>query len=267
MKIVGRWVFLVGSVALHAGCSSKGEGPPAETNDDTQEDGTSASATTLERATSHASGTTEDTVHDAGGVSDPGSTSARESDAATSVSSGLDTTAPTSSESDASLILEPEFEQLSVAQLCEQIARLEGQSVDVDLTGELRTSDWRDVASDAPSLDAGLGGAVDAMACSQRFAVYVAPCSGSVLVVTAPTLVFGQGPVIGGEEVGLGCWEAECAGGCLPETSADVGKVRVRIALPLNPNYDEVLAVDVGDIRVNGVDIEGIGQLEVLERL
>lgn len=181
---------------------------------------------------------------------------------------------------DASAIVEPTFEQLTLAEVCERVVYLDGEMVDVDLSGTLRVGEWTRVTSfgelasagDASfgevdggsrKLDAG-GSDAGVVLCDERFAAYSAPCAGSVLVVSAPTLVFGEGPTIGGERVGFGCWESGCETACLPETTDQVGVVRVRVSAPVNARYDAVLETVVGDVRINGVDVQGAGLVEIL---
>lgn len=249
-------------------CSSAAPPSPADSGDETRaEDETSA--VTAQATAPDASETRVDvtSVGDAG----VGSTNTSSSNGE-AASSGVDaeTTASVessegddgSSDVDASVILEPDFEELSIEQVCEQIPYLEGQSVDVDLSNVLTSTEPYVVSLD----DAGDAGA-DAAVCEQRFSAFVAACAGSILVVTAPTLEFGVGPRVGGEPVGFGCWDSECVAGCVPEDVTAVGKLRVRVTAPLAPRYDEVRDVTVGDVRVNGVDIEAVALLEVIERL
>lgn len=264
--VIGRWLFSVGAVACTlGGCSSEGARPPSQASEETSEQDPGDSSTPHDAGSPAATG---DEASDASNVG-TGSTQLELDTTASSLAS--DSTAAsaivtsTSIGQDASVILDPEFEALSVDELCERIGYLEGESVDVDLTTELIPSEWSAVV--ATSIDAGTNAVNDAMVCEQRFAAYVVPCNGSVLVVTAPTFAFGQGPSIGGEVVGFGCWDSACDTGCLPDSIDGAGKVRVRVTAPVNPRYDEERSVTVGDIRVSGVDVEGVAQLEVLERL
>ncbi len=182
---------------------------------------------------------------------------------ATSVPSvpSIDAGTPPGSTGDASLIEQPTIEELSFDELCDGITTLEGRIVDVDLASRAVVGEWFEPSTMEAVADA----SVDAGECGVRFAAYVAPCRGSVLVASSPTFVFGEGPVVGGERVGLGCWETACQSRCYPESPSQFGLVRLRVGAVVNASFDEQLGVYVGDVRLNGADIRGIAALEVLE--
>lgn len=265
MREFAQRLFSCGAIAIGVwACSADPSVSPAGADDETEDASTAdekserptsrhdASAASLAEA-----GSGQSAAHDASGVTSGASSSGD--------SAGEGMTSMTQFDRDASIIIEPEVEALAIAELCQRIGSLEGESVDVDLTAELETSDWIAVAP--ASADAAADSAADAMVCEERFAAFVVRCNASLLVITAPTFAFGEGPLVGGEQVGFGCWESACDAGCLPQSVEGIGRVRVRVTAPVNPRYDEERAVTVGEIRVNGVDVAGIAQLEILERL
>lgn len=176
----------------------------------------------------------------------------------------------TTPETDTQRIEQPTIRRVSFEELCTDVAALEGTVFDVDLTNVGRLGEWVDVTP-APFADAGVELAWDAAAeagtCLTRFAPFELPCRGSVLVVTAPTRVFGSGPSIGEETVGLGCWEAECNSGCVPSELAGnyIGVARARVIPVVDARFDEALMTYVGDLRVNGVTLNALAGLEILE--
>lgn len=259
------WWLVTAVASTTFACSSEGVRPPPEAQDQRTEVAETSAVTHRDTTMSLDAGLPSASDSGAGSEStyDATQSTAIAATSAVEATSGAESASmPGPNDADASLILDPEFDQVSAAELCERIAYLEGESIDVDLTNELALGDFEDLLP--ASYDAG-SYEPDAMTCHTRFAPYVVPCDGSVLVVTAPTLAFGEGPLVGGELVGIGCWEKGCTDGCLPEVASAVGKVRVRVTAPINSHYDEESGTIIGDIRVNGVDVRGIAQLEVLE--
>lgn len=274
-RLVG-WVLSVST--LGSACSSGAK--PTEVGIDASGEDATGESTPSGTSVSHArsDARSDDAGVDAG--ADVGATSGALDGGATGAESMTD--GVSTATKDASVIVAPMFEQLTLAQVCERVLYLDGEVVDVDLSGLLRLGEWAPVtlfgarvsAADASvgevdarsgELDAGVDDA-GAGTCEERFAAYVAPCAGSVLVVSAPTLAFGEGPTVGGERVGFGCWESECLASCLPTSTQEVGVVRVRVSAPVNARYDAARAVVVGDVRVNGVDVEAAGLVEILTR-
>lgn len=269
-KSKGRWTS--GGVAglwyvLALGCTSERPIPPDEsdtgdrTSDASRVDSTSSAR--FERPS------------DSAQAADAAVSFTLEFDAAPSAErfdAASDVGATSSPETDTQRIEQPTIQRVSFEELCADVAAFEGTVFDVDLTNSGRLGEWVEVARRDVFPDSGVERSLDAGSeagtCLTRFAPYELPCRGSVLVATAPTHVFGAGPVIGGETVGLGCWEARCDSGCAPSAldTLEIGLVRARVVAVVDARFDEALMTYVGDVRVNGATLKAIAGLEILER-
>ncbi len=259
MKKRLKWRHCLAALLTICGCSSSGMPPRASEEEATAEE-------SRESPTSGDSFTTLETIYIADGAvtffhdasSPPSATST-----ATSVTSvpPSDAGTPPASTGDASVIEQPTIEEVTFDALCDRITTLEGRIVDVDLADRAVVGDW----FEPPITEVLADASVDAGVCGERFAAYVVPCRGSVLVASSPTFVFGEGPLVGGEHVGLGCAETGCQSRCYPELPSQLGLVRLRVGAVVNASFDEQLGLYVGDVRINGADIRGIAALEVLE--
>lgn len=260
---------------LSVGCSSSGH--PVEAGDEADETDASSDETTSHDEPSQ-SETLSTEVATSGADLDASIASTADFtsihvDAAvatsTFVGAASSTTEPVVSDSDASVILEPGIETLTASELCERVEYLEGQTVDVDLHEQLSLTAWRELDLTALGNDSttlATDTATDAGACSDGFAAYAVKCRGTSLIVMAPTLLFGEGPEIGGETVGFGCWQHGCDVECVPAAMDEVALVRGRVGAPINRYYDEKSGDFRGLLRLNGADFDAIGFLEVLSQ-
>lgn len=276
VRSLGRSMLGLGLAGMMSGaCSDSGR--PVEANDGGEQTNEDPGETTSYSRPNESDADAPDVVtgreNDASVASTRAATSV-DVDAALATSSAVSTASTTTesgapSTDDASVILEPVIDTLTVAELCEQLPYLEGRSVDVDLHDQLVRTDWQAIDFVAFGGDAApiaTDTATDAGTCVEGFAAYSVPCRGNRLIVSAPGLVFGEGPEIGGETVGLGCWQRGCASECVPALIAEVASVRVRVEAPANSSFDEEAGVLRGLARLNGVDLDAIGLLEILSR-
>lgn len=273
----GYWRSVLGLVLagmLSGACSDSGRANQA--NDETDEASEDSGETTSHGSKSESQPSDAATSRESdASVASTVDTTSLDVDAALATSSAVSTVSSTTGSSapitdDASVILEPDIQTLTVAQLCDQLAYLEGETVDVDLHDQLVQTEWREldfVPVDADAAPVATDIATDAGPCTEAFAAYSVACRGHRLIVSAPSLVFGEGPEIGGETVGFGCWQRACETACMPPELADVASVRVRIEAPINGYFDEEAGVFRGLTRLNGVDFDAIGLLEITNRL
>lgn len=268
MVVIGRGRALFAGFGLVWACACNTSRPPVATNEQQTE---SRDETTAEQDSSSSENDTSSFVDAGSSATSTGSSSASSapvsSDAeslGSSSTSSEQVSLATGTDDAGPAILPPVIEEVTVAELCERVEYLTGETIDVDLRNEVTTGEWF-LLREGPV--AGLDAGLDAAACGERFAPYVVSCRGSVLVLSAPSRAFGEGAEVGGESVGVGCWEAECENGCLPEAGDGFGKVRLRVGPVIDARFDEALSLSVGDVRVNGVDVECLAELELSELL
>jgi hypothetical protein len=193
------------------------------------------------------------------------------------------------------LIIQPETEVYDVPTLCGSVWQLQGKVISTNLLGHVVLGEWVQVQSAAMTVDGGVatgalafdasvasnaadagagntvstgGTGLDQEACPDKFAPYLVQCEQGVILITSPTMVYAAGPTLGDERVTIGCWERECAIGCVPTVIDLLKDVHARVA-PVIPSA----TVDAGQpeasglVRVNGVDVEAIATLEITSRL
>lgn len=164
-----------------------------------------------------------------------------------------------------SSIIQPTDDPIDVVTLCAGAWELQGRVVRIDLLGQVTPAEWRVV--DVPTGEhAGARDAsapMDADACVDKFAPYVVACTHGVMLVHSPSMVYGTGPIVGGENVSMGCWQHECNSACLPAALEDVGVVRVSMSPIVANTSQEGGPAKTGWVRVNGVELEVLATLEV----
>lgn len=266
MNVHWRTSFAAAVLVVGACSSDAASGRASDALDAAASDtSTHVAATSSERSNSSSD------VPDASPTSDGGTTTPSPVDASTATTwtiapeSGVETSRDDLTDA-SSPIEEPAISQLTWEELCGAVTGLEGRIVEVDLTNRVRRGPWLppdgELEEPGVSRDAG-----DASTCGERFAPYVAPCNGSVVVLQSPALVFGEGPNLGGESVSAGCWESDCEDACLPEEVNTFGRVRARVSGVVNLAYDPTLDIYVGEVRIHGFDVRGVAVLELLELL
>lgn len=263
MNRYGRAGFALAALVMNA-CSSDATIPRMRNELDAA---TNVAVTSSERASEPSRDVPDASpmTSDGGGSTTPVNTSS-EPTWTTPADSGAETSPELDVADASSPIEEPVVSQLTWGELCTAVGQLEGRVVEVELTNQVLRGSW--LTSNVPLEEAGvLPDAGRESACGERFAPYVAPCNGSVVVIQSPELVFGEGPNLGGEAMSVGCWESACERTCLPEGANAFERVRARVGGVINLAFDPTLDIYVGETRINGFDVSGVAVLEVLELL
>lgn len=272
----GVWVSM--ACVLSCACASDGtrRGPNGGLDDDNggRDRSDAGTASSMDTNTVDAAGGSSSEAVDASVGSDASaSTSSKGHTSGRNPFHDLDAWTPPGAADAGSLILEPSDDPIDVASLCGGILELEGRVITTDLQGELTRGEWfaldapkaADAGDDVAARDASVS--VDAGTCSDKFAPYVVTCGPGVILVQSPSMAYGTGPVVGGEPVSMGCWQHECSTGCLPAAVEEVGAVRV-VLNPIVPNATpEGEPAATGLVRINGVELEVLATLEVMQEV